>query len=129
MDFDWTHFLALARELAGDLRQSACQEARLRCAISRAYYSAFNIAKTYYEKKEGRSRRQGAEVHGEVISWFAIGGTENHRSVADDLDRLREERNKADYDPGLDVSIALFERNAHKAITRATEVIGMVRRL
>lgn len=129
MDFDWTHFLALARELTGDLRDSACREARLRCAISRAYYSAFNIAKAHYKKKQGSPRRLGAEVHGEVISWFAIGDTEDHHSIADDLDRLREERNKADYDPGLDVSIALFERNAHKAITRADEVIGMVQRL
>ncbi len=40
-DFEWPHFLDLARRLAG---ASGASEADLRTAISRAYYAAFHVA-------------------------------------------------------------------------------------
>ena len=41
MSFDWSQYLNLAKELAGQATIPAEQEARLRDAISRSYYAAF----------------------------------------------------------------------------------------
>jgi hypothetical protein len=41
MSFDWSQYLTLAKELAGEATILAEGEARLRDAISRSYYAAF----------------------------------------------------------------------------------------
>jgi len=41
MSFDWSQYLNLAKELAGQATIPAEQEARLRDAISRSYYLEF----------------------------------------------------------------------------------------
>ena len=47
MSFDWSQYLNLAKELAGQATIPAEQEARLRDAISRSYYAAFILARNY----------------------------------------------------------------------------------
>ena len=42
MKFDWEEYFNLAQELAG-----TNEEAKLRSAVSRAYYSAFCLARNY----------------------------------------------------------------------------------
>ena len=42
MKFDWEEYFNLAKELAG-----TTEEAKLRSAVSRAYYSAFCLARNY----------------------------------------------------------------------------------
>lgn len=41
MNFDWSGYLNLAQELAGQTGTSASKEAKLRSSISRAYHAAF----------------------------------------------------------------------------------------
>jgi hypothetical protein len=40
MSFDWSEYFSLAQELVGQPATPAGQEARLRSALSRAYYAA-----------------------------------------------------------------------------------------
>jgi len=44
--FDWSDYLELSRQLVGE-SGATIQEARQRCAISRAYYAAFCRARNY----------------------------------------------------------------------------------
>ena len=44
MSFDWSQYLNLAKELTDQPTTPANQEAKLRDAISRAYYAAFILA-------------------------------------------------------------------------------------
>jgi uncharacterized protein (UPF0332 family) len=53
MSFDWLQYLNVARELAGTATTPANQEAKLRAAISRAYYAAFINARNHLRDKEG----------------------------------------------------------------------------
>jgi len=46
MSFDWSEYLDIARELAGQATASSSAEAKKRCAISRAYYAAFCSGQT-----------------------------------------------------------------------------------
>ena len=52
MSFDWLEYLSLAHELVGLSPGAASHEARLRSAISRAYYAAFKMAFAYLSARD-----------------------------------------------------------------------------
>jgi len=52
MSFDWSEYLSVAQELASGANTSANKEAKLRSAISRAYYAAFILARSYLRDRE-----------------------------------------------------------------------------
>ncbi|WP_333338841.1 HEPN domain-containing protein [Microcoleus sp. BROC3] len=105
MRFDWSEYLNLAQELsATNSDSSANREAKLRSAISRAYYSTFCLARNYLRdiEKDPRLFRKNRDIneHQYVAEAFI-----NHRSknknmvkIGENLSRLRELRNKADYE-------------------------------
>lgn len=119
--FAWDEYLALARQLAAP-DPAPPTEARLRAAVSRAYYAAFVPARNYQRAVRGlvlRGRMQG--VHELVINAFASDGklTRNlqFQRVASLLFRMRAKRERADYDndyPALrsEVSSALLDAQA-----------------
>lgn len=51
MSFDWSEYLNVAKELAGVETSAASQEAKLRAAITRAYYAAFIKARNHLRDK------------------------------------------------------------------------------
>ena len=92
MPFDPKDFLKLSWDLFNDTNYH--RECALRTCISRSYYSAFLVCRTWLEA-QGITFPPTAEVHKNVV--------QNLRAlrkffVADVLDRLRRKgRNKADY--------------------------------
>lgn len=63
MSFPWSHYLDLAKALAGqETNGVASQEARLRSAISRAYYAVFCTARNRAHA-EGRRFAPPANPH------------------------------------------------------------------
>ena len=104
MSFDWSEYLKLARQLAVLDGSALDQEARLRSAISRAYYAAFCRSRNYLRDTQKRSVPGGAKAHAYVREQFLNSSVETRKEVGENLERLREARNKADYDdnvPGL----------------------------
>src|SRR4028119_2002178 len=112
MKFDWSEYFYLARELA-----ETSEEAKLRSAVSRAYYSAFCLARNYLRDIEqdptlSRNKTYDINVHKHVADEF-IHHKSNHKSksktmreIGNDLKRLRNMRNKADYeDPMFNLKI------------------------
>jgi uncharacterized protein (UPF0332 family) len=105
MRFDWSEYLNLAQELAAtNSDSSANREAKLRSAISRAYYSTFCLARNYLRDSEKDltlfRKNRDINEHQYVAEEFI-----NHRSknknmvkIGENLSRLRELRNKADYE-------------------------------
>ncbi|MBX9876934.1 MAG: hypothetical protein K2Y22_00610 [Candidatus Obscuribacterales bacterium] len=127
MVFDWQQYLDLAKEqqVAANLESGGSQEAKLRCAISRAYYSVFNIAKAYLKDRENdfalnlAERQKGGEhfsrdeireaenslrsIHGHLRNRFkkALGQGKKdgyRQSIAKILQELCDERVEADYE-------------------------------
>jgi len=94
MSFDWTHFLDVARDLADN--SDLDTEARLRSAVSRAYYAAFNHARTYLTSRGVTFFREFGD-HERVLEQLRSHG---HTDLADELYRMRRWRNRADYDTG-----------------------------
>jgi uncharacterized protein (UPF0332 family) len=94
--FDWSEFLALAKVIAEDAEISS-QEARLRTAISRAYYAAFISVRNYLRDQEGQATASSVEAHRLVSEQMRMSADPVRQSIADKLKRLRLYRNQADY--------------------------------
>lgn len=105
MAFDWRDYLGLAMELSDDA-DTAFPEAASRSAVSRAYFSSYNVALTYAQRRWGwRPPVRGADKHQAVARKFRDEGQDE---IADRLDTMRHSRNAADYDdaaPALDVQL------------------------
>lgn len=120
--FDWTLYLALAEEL----RLATPDESRLRSAVSRAYYAAYNVAV------------ERAPAHGVSIvpvrgftdhqaCWMAYQTTPGEAQVGTDGDRLKGWRVKADYD-GTNInqngSPVDWKRQAELALILAGDLVA-----
>ncbi len=97
MSFDWSQYLNLAKELAGEGTTPANQEAKLRDAINRSYYAAFILARNHLRDKEGYSIPTTGEAHGYVWEQFKLNPAPVRQLVAGNLKRLRGYRKQADY--------------------------------
>ncbi len=67
MTFDWSQYLNLAKEFLCQPTPPANQEAKMRSAISRAYYAAFISARNYLPETEEHSIPKTADAQGKRI--------------------------------------------------------------
>jgi uncharacterized protein (UPF0332 family) len=140
MSFDWSDYLIIAQELASQTtvssntrsnikvqllnvinrtfrkaRTRSLDEAKLRCAISRAYYGAFRKARNHLRDKDHQPPNALLQrnTHQNVINLFNRSSDVNRLMIAQFLKDLRAARNKADYDdavphlPGLTMTALL----------------------
>lgn len=96
MSFNWSEYLQLARQLAGKATISANREARLRSAISRAYYAVFIQARNHLRDREGLII-PAKNTHRYVINVFKSHSSIERQEIGKNLERLRVRRNQADY--------------------------------
>ena len=92
--FDWHEFYNLADELS-----QKDDEASIRSAISRYYYSAFCSARYYLVEIKGEVeflQRKG--IHKKVYTHLKDSNDDNEAELGELLEILFEKRNNADYD-------------------------------
>lgn len=114
MPFDWGAFLTLAAELA----TRAGDEAAARTAIGRASYAALGRA-------AARLRAEGVPVsplriHGEVWRAFQNSRDVRRADIGRNLDWLRQQRNRADYDASPEEG---WQALAAVAVDTATDIL------
>lgn len=126
MSFNWSEYFQLARELAGEqIPTPSSEEARLRSAISRAYYAGYCKARNYLRDVEKDSRiPKGRHQQDYIIEQFKKGSKER-RKVGANLDRLRDERRRADYEDRF----TKLPDMTRLALMQAERSIGNLRRL
>ena len=96
MFFDWIEFLCLAQNLSG-IPITPSDDAKLRSAISRAYYCLFNRAVEKAEAKWSYNPVFGDSSH-QSLSRHLLRRQENMaKIIGKELDRLRPFRVEADY--------------------------------
>ena len=105
MTFDWSEYLKLAQELAGDAANSPNEEAKLRSSVSRAYYAAFCKARNHLRDIDGNRILSvdppKVNVYTYVRNQFKNSSDKSRKKIGNDLNRLRLRRNKVDYDDGV----------------------------
>jgi len=99
MNFNWVEYFNLARELSGQKGIAINEEAKLRAAISLAYYAAFCKTRNYLRDVLGDTHiPKSYKAHTYVKDKFKSNSEKNYRRIGNKLDRLRTDRNKVDYD-------------------------------
>ncbi|MEG4837125.1 HEPN domain-containing protein [Microcoleus sp. B9-D4] len=133
MRFDWSEYLNLAQELAAtNSHSSPNREAKLRSAISRAYYSTFCLARNYLRdsEKDPRLFRKNRDIneHQYVAEEFIYHPTKkkNLVKIGENLSRLRELRNKADYEDTIFINL---QKEARNALVLAENIISALSNL
>jgi uncharacterized protein (UPF0332 family) len=121
MKFDWSEYFNLAKELA-----ETSKEAELRSAVSRAYYSAFCLARNYLRDIQQyprlwRNKTYDINAHQYVAEKFIYNQSKSQTmiEIGKDLSRLRRMRNKADYDD----TIFNLQKEARTALMLAHNII------
>jgi uncharacterized protein (UPF0332 family) len=117
MSFDWSQYLDLAQDLFSQAANSSYTDASLRSAISRAYYAAYHKARSRLYDKWGITVPADATAHATVRKEFK---QKNHKQIATTLDRMRIDRNKADYND----AVVNLSNTAKENLRRATQVIS-----
>ncbi len=90
MSFDWKQYLTLAEDLAQPDGKTN-EEARIRCAVSRAYYAALGSARVYWA-----TQGEFLSGHDQVINSFRD-RSKVHNKAMRDLYKLKDYRSIADY--------------------------------
>lgn len=109
--FNWLLYLDVADELV--VLQS---EAHLRSAVSRGYYGVFGEIRNILESLGIQFTWKN--VHHEVIDWLQNQPDTGIEQIGIDLDRLRRERNRADYN-----AVKSFSRwRADKSLLEARSI-------
>lgn len=101
MSFDWADYLTLAEALCHNPGIPGPEEASLRTAISRAYYAAYRSALNIAVARREINPTGQASDHSLVINHFRNANDQKRKKIGADMSRLRNNRNKADYDDVL----------------------------
>jgi uncharacterized protein (UPF0332 family) len=115
MSFDWHDYWDFANECHANANTMVSQDAALRAAISRAYYSVFCRARNV-ARRRGKVFSQNGKVHKEVMDYFKKSANLDEQKVGYELARLRSQRNSADYD---DVFSGNLKKQAQFAIANS----------
>ena len=121
MPFDWKQYLDLARELSQPTTSNAgTHDARLRSAVSRAYYAAFCHARNYSRDWLKFVPNHTADDHGRLRAFLNDG---KRRGIALKLDQLRQWRNDADYSDSVTSDLATM---ATYAVSEASKLLDLL---
>ena len=126
MSFDWSQYFTLAKELATGQQTSPLHEAKLRSACSRAYYAAFCLARNLLANKDRVPLPPDRSAHHKFVpDRFRSSPDALRQKIGLGLNRLRVDRNKADYDD----SVSGLSTMTQTDIMMAQNVITMLGQL
>lgn len=98
MSFDWPDYLTLAQALSGDEEAAPTEEARLRSALSRAYYAVYGTARAVARVQDGYVPQRSETSHQGLIRHFRESPDRVRKSIAANLERMQKNRERADYE-------------------------------
>lgn len=138
MSFDWKGYLTVAQtlfdaaeQIKADPAKSPLCEAQFRSCISRAYYSAFCLARNYLrdvEKRYELDQCKGSSVHKTVSDVFREENDGKFQQISRILERLRVDRNCADYNDRWK-NISALSAMAKLALKDASCILGLLQEL
>jgi uncharacterized protein (UPF0332 family) len=136
MKFDWLSYLEVAQILLEEVKNYPSQEnnlslneAKIRSAISRAYYSVFCLTRNYLRDSQQYSQLENrtANVHQNIINHLINSQKPDLKNLGNDLRRLRKLRNDADYED--EIPFHSLNANAKSALRLANNIIKLLDKL
>lgn len=119
--FQWDHFIRVSEYLLSRIDPTnISDEALFRCAISRAYYGAYCSVRDYAEDYLSYKPLRNADDHSKLVQFLR---DQKRIDEAQKLTRLRQNRNRADYELGADINKKLAE----ECNSDATSLVRMCR--
>lgn len=100
MSFDWSGYLALAKEMMAKASEFTDQEAVYRCVVSRAYYGVYCLTRN--RVRDIDSAEFYGNDHKALQSYLIEHPHKNRRRLGNQLRNLHQHRIKADYSDELD---------------------------
>lgn len=129
MSYAWEEFLDVAKELTSPGEHPAMYRARVRCAVSRAYYAVFGSACSYFASNGYAARGSGADHEG-LISYLTAGGQpRDSKRLGEKLSRLKGARTWADYYPSLHPGSDFGTKPADEVIADADEALALLSKI
>lgn len=127
MSFDWGEYVRLAELLLSTSVEfdGSDREARLRSAVSRAYYAAFIQARNRLRDFDHFTIPVTANPHQFVSNAYLRHSDAERGQIGADLRRLRIDRNQCDYDD----TVAGLEVLTGRSLHLATRVLATLARL
>jgi uncharacterized protein (UPF0332 family) len=119
MSFKWVQYLQLAQ-----LLNENESEAAKRAAISRAYYAVFCICRNFARDNKELIPSGTADDHGLVIRHFRDSNDKERQKIGDLLDKMRRDRNSADYDDDL---VGFPELMSDVTIKQAHKILEIIK--
>jgi uncharacterized protein (UPF0332 family) len=116
--FDWREYLNLAKFLLDLKTSEVSKEALYRCAISRAYYSAFCWARNYAQRNLKFKPTGTGRDHRRLVEHLR---KTEYKLLATYLRDLRNWRNSSDYDNVIEEDV--LKLRAKDSIVFATKII------
>ena len=101
MSFDWHQYLDLARELEKRKQMASTEEARLRSAVSRAYYAAYHAARKRLVQDGDTGIRSAPKPHEYVWKQFRLSPELQRQEIGTKGSRLKLRRFDADYESAV----------------------------
>jgi len=103
MAFDWNEYLRVAKDIHTQSKKSKIKdEALLRTAVGRAYFSVINLAAENAIEKHDKSFPKN-DFHTSVIAYYKYDyKNPNHQMAGSFLGSLKSSRHKCDYDSSFD---------------------------
>ncbi|MEI6042812.1 MAG: hypothetical protein WCS37_00350 [Chloroflexota bacterium] len=125
-EFNWSEYLYFAQSMVGNFTNPCSEEAKLRAAISRAYYAAYWKARKYIEDDTSYTPSSGYYKHQEVKGYFYQRRSHPlYNLIYLKLMCLYDLRILADYKDSQAVTI----KDTQLALNYASEIIKQVSRL
>ncbi len=116
MSFDWAEYFDLSRYLAGTNSAPPSDEAKLRSAISRAYYATFCKARNLLrDKLPDKTFPQGENVHWYVQKEFERRHDRVSKDIGDHLRNLKRYREQADYEDNFPQLLETTKKALYRA--------------
>jgi len=97
MNFHWSGFINVARQLHDESEHDAEPESKVRCAVSRFYYGAFCYTRDYMIQNCKFQSSNNYEDHSHIRDFLRSLGKSQLADAATDLQTLHEWRKTCDY--------------------------------
>lgn len=126
LNFDWDEYYILAQELAGNKSFKSKEDAKLRSSTSRVYYSAFCQVRNHLKNVENVRFPENINVHEFVINKFRKSKVNIRKQLGINLARLRDNRNKADYDEKIPGSLKSMTKTSIQFAEKIQSQLGQL---